>query len=137
MNEKGFSLLEILIALSIFSIGLLAVAEMQIMAMKGNAFSSKTTGGTTLAQDQMEQLMALTYSSQTTDNNLVDTDSDGDAGLNDATTTTADFNQTQDTYTIYWNISDDSVMPNTKTINVIVTWDNSSVSIQNIKPRID
>ena len=36
MNQKGFTLVEVLVALVILSIGLLGVAGMQISGMKGN-----------------------------------------------------------------------------------------------------
>lgn len=142
-RENGFTLVEILIALAILAIGLLALAEMQISAIKGNAFSGTTTDATTLAQDRLEQLMALTYSGLTTDANLVDTDADGDAGLNDAAAATADFSQSQGDYTVYWNVSDGSVITNTKTLCVIVAWTETggsrqrTVSVQGVKPRID
>ncbi len=140
-HEEGFSLLEILIAIAIFSIGLLALATMQITAIQGNAFSGTTTDASTLAQDQLEQLMVLTYSSLTTDANLVDTDADGDAGLNDATAGTADFSNPSGNYTVYWNISVGSVITNTMTIGVVVAWVENgrqrTVYIQGVKPRIN
>jgi len=143
-GQKGYSLVEILIAIAIFSIGLLALASMQISAMQGNTFSGTTTDGIRLAQDHIEQLMPLTYSSLTTDPGLVDTDGDGDGGLNDATAATADFsllNQSHNSYNydVFWNFSDGSVISNTKTINVIVAWTENrrqrTVSIRGVKAR--
>lgn len=63
MNNKGFSLLEVLIGLVILAIGLLAIAGMQITAIKGNYFSSSLTQATILAQDKMEELKNLPYAS--------------------------------------------------------------------------
>ena len=139
INEDGISLVEILVSVAIFSIGLLALAQIQISAIQGNAFSGTTTDATTLAQDRMEQLMALTYTIATTDANLVDTDADGDGGLQDATAGTADFNQAAGPYTVFWNISDGSVIGNTKKINVIVAWADGwrqrTVRIEGVKAR--
>jgi len=42
-NQSGFTLLEVLIAISILTVGLLGVAQMQIMGIKGNYFSGNTT----------------------------------------------------------------------------------------------
>lgn len=146
MDQKGFSLVEILIAMTIFAVGLLALAGMQITAIQGNTFSGTTTDGIRLAQDHIEQLMPLTYSSLTTDASLVDTDGDGDGGLNDATVATADFsllNQAQNNYNydVFWNLSDGSVISNTKTISVIVAWTENgrqrTVSVQGVRPRIN
>lgn len=58
-KDKGFTLLEILIAISILTVGLLAVASMQISAMRANSFAGGVTEGTTWTGDQLEKLMAL------------------------------------------------------------------------------
>ena len=60
-KQDGFSLLEVLIALVILAIGLLAVAQMQITAIKGNAFGSGMTSASSLAANTLERLMALPY----------------------------------------------------------------------------
>lgn len=61
INEKGFTLLEVIIAISILTVGLLAVATMQITAIRGNNFAYIRTEGTTLAQDMMEELIAMPF----------------------------------------------------------------------------
>lgn len=58
-NQKGFTLIEILIALTIFSVGLLAIAGLQITALRQNSGSNLRTSTTALAQGVMEQVMAL------------------------------------------------------------------------------
>ena len=57
-NQKGFTLLEILIAISILTVGLLAVATMQGTALRGDTHAYSKTEASTLAQDRMEKLMA-------------------------------------------------------------------------------
>ena len=57
-NTKGFSLLELLIALAILSVGMLGLLGMQISGAQGNASSQKLTIATTLAQTGMEDYMA-------------------------------------------------------------------------------
>lgn len=59
LNEKGFSLLEVMIALVILAIGLLGLSQMQVMGIDGNARGNKLTTATTAAQDAMEKLMNL------------------------------------------------------------------------------
>jgi type II secretion system protein I len=61
MNIKGFTLIEVLIVMAIFSIGILAVAAMQITATKGNASARRITEATALAENQIENLMQLSY----------------------------------------------------------------------------
>jgi type IV pilus assembly protein PilV len=54
--ERGFSLVELLIAVSIFSIGVLAVATMQISAIGGNRFGNEVSQATYLGQEKIEEL---------------------------------------------------------------------------------
>ena len=138
-QQRGFTLIEILVAISILCVGLLAVASMQITSIRGNSFAEGTTDAITWACDRVEKLVQLGL--EDFDNaQLRDTDGDGDTGLNDATSATADNSVTQGIYTIYWNVSEDSLLDNTKTINVIVTWTDhgvqKSVSLQTIIPEV-
>ncbi|OGP52541.1 MAG: type IV pilus modification protein PilV [Deltaproteobacteria bacterium RBG_13_52_11] len=55
-NIKGFTLLEVMIALVILAIGLLGLASLQVMAIKGNSFGQQMTVASTMAQNQLEQL---------------------------------------------------------------------------------
>ena len=59
MNNKGFSLIEILVSLVIFAIGLLAIAGMQMTSVKGNYFSHYLTQASYVAQDRLEFLDIL------------------------------------------------------------------------------
>lgn len=54
-KEKGFSLIEVMVSLTILAVGLLALALLQTTAIKGNSLAAKSTVATQLAQDQMEQ----------------------------------------------------------------------------------
>jgi type IV pilus assembly protein PilV len=56
-TDGGFTLIEVLIALAIFSIGLLAVASMQVSASMQNRSSAEITEASALASGQMEELM--------------------------------------------------------------------------------
>ena len=58
-GKKGFSLLELLIALIILSVGLLGAAEMQVNSVSGNAFPNNLTVATGLAQSRIEELKKL------------------------------------------------------------------------------
>ena len=60
-KQKGFTLIELLISLIIFSVGLLAIAGMQIVSIKGNHFSSNVTQAAVLAQNKLEHLRNLSY----------------------------------------------------------------------------
>ena len=56
MNKKGFTLIEVLIGLIILSVGLLAIAGMQITAVRGNFFSHYLTQASYVGQDRLELL---------------------------------------------------------------------------------
>ena len=79
-SKSGFTLIEVLITLAIFSIGILAVASMQLSSTKNNTTSNIMTQATMLARAQIEQLKNddiassadLTIGNHTDPNNPID-----------------------------------------------------------------
>lgn len=65
--ESGFTLIEVLIAMLIATMGLLALAMMQGNAIQANSFSNKLTQATILAQAKMEQLNSTLLSTDNAD----------------------------------------------------------------------
>ncbi len=121
LDEKGFSLIEILIAITVFAIGILALGKMQITSIKGNSFGNELTRAITLAQNKAEELTGLPYDDPLTK----DTNDNGIGGLDDTQSgnnVIADGNQVNGRYNISWNIANDYPINNTKTIRVFVTW---------------
>lgn len=55
-ENNGFTLIEVLIAIAVFSIGILAVASMQLFNTKNNTTGNIMTQATMLARAQIEQL---------------------------------------------------------------------------------
>lgn len=55
-NQDGLSLIETLIALAIFSIGILGVAQLQLWNVRNNTTGNITTQATMLARAQLEVL---------------------------------------------------------------------------------
>jgi len=58
-NQQGFTLIEIMIALTIFAFGLLGIAALQGRAIQFNAGSNTRTATTAIAQSAMEEILAL------------------------------------------------------------------------------
>jgi type IV pilus modification protein PilV len=52
----GFTLIEVMIAVAILSIGLLSLANLQIAMIRGNAFSQRMTTAASIAEAKLEQL---------------------------------------------------------------------------------
>lgn len=138
-NRKGFSLIEVIVAIGILSVGILAVASMQGAAVKNNVFAERRTQAATWATDRVEKLMNLDWN----DSLLSDTDGDGQSGLDDtdfdnnpATTDDADHIDSQGNYTIYWNVADNEPIENVKTLRVIVVWSNYGIQGRVVMERL-
>ena len=128
-DSRGFTLIEVLIAISVFAIGFLAVAAMQITANKSTRRSVEFTEATAIASDRMERLMALPY----TDGQLLP----------------GNYTDQQDKYDIRYQVAfSDAIITGTttvdaKTINLSVRWDRAlsggssqrSVDLDFIKPN--
>ena len=63
--SKGFSLMEVLIAIVILSITLLALAGLMVQTTRNNSFANNLTEASTFAQDAFERLRARPYNSMT------------------------------------------------------------------------
>jgi type IV pilus assembly protein PilV len=60
-NNQGFTLIEVLIALAVFAIGILGVFTLQITAIKGNASARGVTENYLSGMDKVEELMARSF----------------------------------------------------------------------------
>lgn len=54
--EDGFSILEVMVGLIIFSIGLLLLMSMMVVSMDGNSWAEDTTQSVQLIKEKVEQL---------------------------------------------------------------------------------
>ena len=97
-EAQGFSIIECLIALSIFTVGILAVATLVLSSIGENASARRITEATALAEARLEQLMALPYSDIVADQ------------------------ETQGAYTVAWEVTEGDIVAETKSIMVTVSW---------------
>lgn len=113
-SQKGFTILEVMIAMAIFAIGILGVAKMQIKSQTGNTSARTITQGTTYTQDRIERLMSVPY-----------TDPIMAAGPGNATVAGA---SSGETYTLNWTITDNNPIVNTKQIAITATWNDQGLT---------
>ena len=136
IKEKGFTLVEVLVAICVLSFGLLAVASMQLAAIQANSTARELTDALNIAQEKMEELIALPFG----DSDLDDKNGDDSAGLDKPTKAEIvaagdalissgsggkpDYGETvargPRNYYLYWNVNES--VSNIKTIRVIVAW---------------
>ncbi len=60
-DERGFSLLEVLVATAVFTVAVAGLAEICLTATRANSTARATTSTSMLAIQKMEQLRALTW----------------------------------------------------------------------------
>lgn len=123
LSQSGFTLIEVIVAMAVLTIGILGASVMQIQSINGNGFAYRLSTAVHWGGDTMETLMAKAYD----DPLLVDTSNAGanagTTGLDntDAVGSLADGGPvTRENYTIFWNVADDYPVFGTKTIRVIV-----------------
>ena len=122
-KNLGFTLIEVLIAMAIFAIGILAVASLQLSNTKNNTTGNITTQATMLARQKLEELKTVpdvtTLTSGTDPNNPLD--ADGNTG---------------GIYNRKWNVSNPLGGSTSRQISVTVSWNrrgqNRSVVLESI-----
>lgn len=118
-NDAGFTLIEVLIALMVFSFGILSIGLMQLGAIKGNSMANQLTEATVFGCDQIEQMLSWDYD----DDRLKSTNNNA-YPLPDGNNLTADGHQADsDNFChAYWQITDGTPVTDSKTIDVTVYW---------------
>jgi len=117
-GRQGFTLLEVMIAMAIFSVGILAVGAMQINSANTNTGARIYTEEATWVADQIERLTALDY--------------------NDDDLTAGDHAVVQGPYTVSWTVADDAPVAGAKRIAVTATGSHRrarQITIEFIKAR--
>lgn len=86
-TTSGFTLIEVLVGIAIFSVGILGVATMQIHATSSTTTAGNVSANVAVTVDQVEKLMALDYDNAdlavgtvipSQDDDLIDNDGDGE-----------------------------------------------------------
>jgi len=112
--SDGFTLLEILIAITILSVGLLGMASLTVGIINANKFSDEMTTATTLAQDKMEDIRRMSYPDVTSETKAV---------------LSSPYSQ----YKREVAVADDSPAAGMKTVSVKVYWGGASLEDHHVE----
>jgi type IV pilus assembly protein PilV len=124
MEERGFTLLELLITLTILSVGLLGTAVLTTGIIRGNFFSKNITSATAIAQTTIEGAQRVGYT-----------------GINTYATDSSKVPPTVSmggvSFSQSASVTNNSPASNMKTISVTVSWNEAnnasrSVTLQTI-----
>lgn len=96
-KTDGFTLLEVMIGLIIFSVGMLLLGSMTVVALRGNTWSNKTTQVVQAMRDKIEDFRHATTTDMVSGTDVVN-------GLNRQ-----------------WSFED--LTTNLKKVTVVVSWD--------------
>jgi type IV pilus assembly protein PilV len=112
--DEGFTLIELMITLVILSIGLLALAGLQVNAIQGNASSKRMTTAASIAERKMEEIKNSTFAN-------VQSESATQVAA-------AQVDEPNLNFTRSVTVTSNSPLARTKTVNVNVTWTTGSKS---------
>ena len=112
-NNKGFTLIEILVGLVLFAVGAVVFAQMQVLSVKGSSFGKDALAATTLGEQNLEQLKNTPFN-----------------GIVGNTVTSGNM-------TVTWTVTSSGTAPSRyKTILLTVSWAGKSISFSTIVSEV-
>ena len=109
-EENGMTLIEVMVALVIFSVGLLALGGLQLSAIRSTATAKDLTEASRLLSDRVEQIMGGTWDRGSTDSDLTQATHVVGATVGSRT------------YTVQWVVKDSPAPVFKKTIDLTLSW---------------
>lgn len=131
--SRGFTLLEVMLTLTILAFGMLTLAVMQLYAMRQGTLGRHTGDGTSIARSYLEQTARLPWSTLTAAVTAGGWQAPAWAGLPSAQVTVARPGgaaaTTEHAYTIEWRVSDGGTAC-LRNVEVRVRWTDEGTSAQ-------
>jgi prepilin-type N-terminal cleavage/methylation domain-containing protein len=115
-NKKGFSMLEVLIAICLLTIAMMGLITLQSRGIRGNDLGNRTTQAIALAQDQVEQLI---HSASGGNFPLA---APSPNPFPDANNPMRETGETGGIFTRTWQLQDNTPVTDAQTITVTVSW---------------
>jgi type IV pilus assembly protein PilV len=140
-DEKGFTLIEVLVAMAVFAVGILAAISMQSSAALTDHLARNSTEAATQATDLIERLNSLPYDDPTY--LTIGTHNVGPGALDlregqFSMAKGANLNPDIGIYAFQYSIDQDAMIPNTKTITITVSYvhlgQTRTVELVSVKP---
>ena len=107
-REAGFSFIDLMLALVVLTIGVLSLADLQIISSSGNKSSQGLTTAASLGEAKLEAIKNTPYANIVAESATPVTGADGT------------------TYTRVVTVTNNSPMSNTKIVTVTLTWTDGS-----------
>jgi prepilin-type N-terminal cleavage/methylation domain-containing protein len=105
-DSRGFSLIEVMFAMTFLGIGLLAVAQMIPLGMAGVVQARVRTNATQAAQEKLDELRGEEF--------------------NSAPLTAGTYTEDTGDYALAWEITDNIPVPGVKRVALVASWENWS-----------
>ncbi|MCF8035354.1 MAG: prepilin-type N-terminal cleavage/methylation domain-containing protein [Desulfobacteraceae bacterium] len=138
LNENGFTMIEVLVALAIFAIGMLGISAMQIQSTSANTTARISTEQTAFAGDLMEKLTSVSYDDLPDGSNvdLTPTQINNMTGVSFGSGNTTNDGR----FTVECTLDQDDIIGDTKTLTLTVTDErrggNRQLTLSYIIPRM-
>jgi len=110
-HSEGFSLIEVMIAMTFLAIGLMGIAQLVPLGMAGVTQARVRTNAVQAAQEKMDELRASDFSSPAL--------------------TAGTYTETNGNYTLNWTVTDNVPVPGSKRIELGSSW-NAPRGTQNV-----
>ena len=132
-SEAGFTLIEMVVAMLILALGLIATVNMQTTAIRANAFAQRTTSASAVARAAMDELVSRPGSDAFFDTALAAAAHDLDPQTAAMTQTVQDITYSA-TVTVTPNATVNAVaVPNLTQIDLTVTGNDRTITLTELK----